>query len=456
MPTLLTRRRVLMSTPAIIGAMALLGGPGTGRPYEAEGLAIDFTTSNGVGQVAVRDNTTVANNRNNIPVNSFLANAGTSVKWVRNAAGIYVEWPAQSVAFEYDSGWYALIEPAATNICLQSSNIGTTWGNTNSGEDLNAAVAPDGATTADRLKDDGGGGTGAVTITQTVTTAASTAYTFSVFLKADGLSWARIAIGAGIAINAYFQLSGAGAVGATLGANNSSQGIKSVGNGWYRCWVTGTTAPADTSYDLIIRPADDDGDETVDRDGTSSIFVWGAQLELGTVPTSPIPTTTATVTRATEAGLITALTSTFPLGAAWTSYTDFQRVGFAAGVGEAIKSYDDGSNAERVYLDISTAGAIRAGTVDGNVSQALINSGVTLNNNRFQATHAAAANSFAVSVNGSAAGTDTAGTMPTVTTLRFGIAALSAPILTPMKLRRFIHVPRRVSDADLPTFRYQA
>src|SRR3990167_8421863 len=47
-----------------------------------------------------------------------------------------------------------LAEGARTNLCLQSEDLATTWTNTRSTESTNAAVAPDGATTADKIVSD--------------------------------------------------------------------------------------------------------------------------------------------------------------------------------------------------------------------------------------------------------------------------------------------------------------
>jgi hypothetical protein len=202
------------------------------------------------------------------------------------------------VAIEGASTKGLLVEEARTNICLQSEDFGTTWANNNSIDNSNQAVAPDGATTADQLIDDSAGGAAGVQVTQNLSFDASTAYTVSCFMKADQLTWSRIALinMSTLDITAYFDLSN-GVVGATLGADNDDQGIEDYGNGWYRCWISFTSHGTDLTGTVSLLCADGNGDSQCDRDGTSSIYMWGAQVEAGAFPTSYITTTTASATR---------------------------------------------------------------------------------------------------------------------------------------------------------------
>jgi len=194
-----------------------------------------------------------------------------------------------------------LIEEARTNLCLQSEDFGTTWAETNARNDpdtLNIATSPVGTLSADKLIDDSAGGAGAVFYAQTITVAINTVFTAACYAKADGLNWTRYTIGGlgALDIYAHFDLAN-GVVGASIGANVTRAFIEDAGNGWFRCGLTFTSDAADTVGSWNIYCADGDGDKTVDFDGTSSIYLWGAQLEAGSAASSYIPTTTAAVTR---------------------------------------------------------------------------------------------------------------------------------------------------------------
>ena len=226
-----------------------------------------------------------------------------TVKYVLNSSGDIASVAIDTPAIEYNTdGTYKglLVEPASTNLCKQSEDINTTWGTIGSTPTQSTEETPDGDTSNKYIKliDDNGGGTGSVLVAQTIAVTAGTKYTASVFLKADQLAFAFIRAEAYDVLTAgdqFFGLSGAGSLGTASNLDDSS--IEAYPNGWYRCSITWTQGASDTSFNLQIKVADSISNRTVDKDGTSSIFVWGAQVEASPIATSYIPTTTASVTR---------------------------------------------------------------------------------------------------------------------------------------------------------------
>jgi len=205
-----------------------------------------------------------------------------------------------------DEGYFHESE-ARTNLFTYSEDFtNAAWIKSSTATLAIDATGPDGETSAVTLVDDSAGGSGIVQVYRNVTVATSTAHTFSVFAKADQLSWVGIyklgftTPSEGIT---YFDL-GVGDIG-SVGPGDIPN-IENCGGGWYRCSITFTTDAADTSGTLAVRVCDENGNVSVDFDGTSSILIYGAQLEAGSTPSSYIPTADATVTRAADAMTIPA------------------------------------------------------------------------------------------------------------------------------------------------------
>ena len=243
------------------------------------------------------------------------------------------------------------IEEARTNLCLQSETFldGVSWlEDDNAASVADQAIAPDGTLTADKLLDDSSTGTGTPSFRQVVTAATTTSYVYSLYAKADQLDWVRIAVTGFAGISnpiQYYDLIN-GIVGTPAGAVDDSD-IEDVGNGWYRCWLSFTTA-ADATGLVYINVADADGDVNVDLDGTSSIFVWGAQLEAGAFPTSYIPTVAASVTRNSDD--ITSADMSWYTGMGCSVYTEFSIISAIEVRSGRVFSVSDGSTDNRLFI----------------------------------------------------------------------------------------------------------
>jgi hypothetical protein len=251
---------------------------------------------------------TVTRNTQKNVINSegFLENVGNNVpgfEYKRELIVVFDDPESDSDEIEEVFTYRgALIEPASTNLCLQSENINTTWtANPNATPTQSTETTPDGDTSNKYIKlvDDDGGGSGAVFVQQSINVSANTKYTASVFAKADGLSFLGLfaVLYDGATIGGQgFELSGAGSLDTASNLDDSK--IEAYPNGWYRCSITWTQGASDTNFIFRVRVNNSISNSTaVPLDGTSSIFVWGAQVEQGSEPSSYIKTVGSIATR---------------------------------------------------------------------------------------------------------------------------------------------------------------
>jgi hypothetical protein len=154
------------------------------------------------------------------------------------------------------------------------------WTKENATVTANAAVSPDGTTTAEKIiataVSSGHG------VYQGVATVTSSAYTLSAYFKSSEYAFASIAGYDNATFYATFDLT-LGTVVNTSGLSASS--ITAVGNGWYRCTISRTATITGTSF-WYARPLPTATYTSYTGDGTSGILVWGAQLELGSTATA--------------------------------------------------------------------------------------------------------------------------------------------------------------------------
>lgn len=192
-----------------------------------------------------------------------------------------------------------LIEEQRTNFILNSQDFNSsTWSKINGVTVAsNVIKAPDGTMTGDKLIVPVNGYSVATTTYNTK----GDPYTFSVFMKAGERHQGYIAFGgAGNNQSVEFNLLNGTIVGIGNDPTNTFKAsITLVGDGWYRCTLTGALplTAVDGIFPLIACP--------VPAVGTEGLYVWGAQFEAGTFATSYIPTTNAAVTRTADTVQIT-------------------------------------------------------------------------------------------------------------------------------------------------------
>ena len=354
-----------------------------------------------------------------------------------------------------------LVEEQRSNLVLRSAEFdNAAWtpfslNTTGTPQWVNAATAPDGTMTAEKLiPNTTSTNVHAIASTATIAVANSTAHTWSVYAKADGYDWiAVVAYTNSISYLTWFNVS-TGATG-TNAAGNTAHPPVAVGNGWYKLSVTRTTAS--TVAQFILYAANADNQPTFAGNGTSGVLVWGAQLEVGAsssaahFATSYIPTGSASATR--NADVASVSTQAFPYSATEGTLVANATIGNTSTQGPVAVTLNDGSGNNIIYtLQIVGTGIRRSGIIyTGAVEQALLSEALT--NTVGLTTKAAFAfkvNDVAGSINGGTVLTDTSATIPPVNTMRIGDNAGGSQTFNGW-IRQITYLPRRISNAELQT-----
>ena len=180
-------------------------------------------------------------------------------------------------------------EGSRSNLLLRSDNLAA-WVNNRAVDEANQGTEPlFGFNNAWKVTDDALTGTNSANMYQILTVDTNTQYTYSGYYKSDQSQWTNHFISNldGLAINCYFDL--VNGVAGSTGAQTDEARITEEGDGWYRCSITFSTT-TDTSCAVVIALAEGDGDQIVTRDGSNSIFWYGAQLSKDDRPIDYIPT----------------------------------------------------------------------------------------------------------------------------------------------------------------------
>lgn len=314
----------------------------------------------------------------------YLSCSRASNGYSENADGTLTQFSSNALRIT-DLG--LLVEDARTNLVLQSDAFSNSsyWLATVLGVAADAANAPDGTATADKLTVTGSDSEriqGAEVGANVFTCTSGTVYSISIFAKAgSGATWCNLLLGdfATSFVRVWFNLSGGGTVGSNSVIGNGvldSASIEAKANGWYRlairCHFTATLSLCR----LAFYPCEG-GDGLTTTTNADFQYVWGAQAEEASFPSSYIPTTTASATRAADAVLIGGSLSTVlkaELGATASVFVDIiSHVSPPSGEIIAENSLDytlfetDGTNNNKVQ-SLNAFGTIDATFGSGNFS----------------------------------------------------------------------------------------
>jgi len=184
-----------------------------------------------------------------------------------------------------------LVELTPYNLLTWSEEFdNAAWNRIALGLVSNDATAPNGTLTADKITPDTT--TAQHQIRQlSFSYNALTSYTYSVYFKPNGYNAIVMRMAGATAFGTSFGIVvkfDASTMVTTIIDGAPTTTFTSVGNGWYRCSITATTVAAQSAQAIPIYPNNWD---PYAGDGTSGIYIWGAQLVEGTEPLDYLPTT---------------------------------------------------------------------------------------------------------------------------------------------------------------------
>jgi hypothetical protein len=333
-----------------------------------------------------------------------------------------------------------LIEESRTNLLLRSQEFETSWGSAAATIGVNSTTSPDGTVTADKLQEDNTNNQHYV-VQSIGTPSIGAIYTFSCWAKsAERTQMSLTAHGEGYSA---FDLS-SGTIIQTGG--NSNVTITPYPNGWYRCSTTITKTNTNGNFYIL------NWNNTNSYTGTTGygVYIWGAQVELASFPTSYIPTVASTVTRSADRASITGANfSSWYNQTEGTMFVDINSAPIATAI-QVAYDINNGTTSERIFTRRLAAGTISTAITDNNTLQATIGGFAIAASARYRSSLAYKLNDFSGSVNGATNDTASSGTLPTVTVMNIG-AIQAGTNQTNGTIAQLSYYPVRLSNSQLQT-----
>ena len=324
-----------------------------------------------------------------------------------------------------------LLEKQSTNLALYSEDFASGWTQANITVTANNTTSPDGTQNADKIEASGSGSV-SHSVRQFISTTSGSVYALSLYAKKGTTDWIMIRHDNGGTLN-YFNLN----TGAK-GTADASATITSVGNGWYRIVVyhtgTGSNGPE-------IYIATSDGGNEFTASG-QNIYIWGAQYEASSYPTSYINTTSASATRVADACFKTGISSLIGQTEG-TVLWDVSNVFQTSGDGARLFVYTDGNNFILIspYANTLRILIVSSGTAFDNF--------ITISGTSLKIAVAYKANDYKFYVNGVSVGTPTATSVPAMNSIGIVNDSSGSAVSSQSETKQLLLFKTRLTNAEL-------
>jgi len=226
-------------------------------------------------------------------------------------------------------------------------------------------------------------------------------------------------------------------------------------NGWYRLWIAGYPNTTTTGRRIRIRFTNETGESSFSGDGVSSyLYAWGVQVEVGSYPTSYIPTSGSEATRTADNVSMTGTNfSDWFNNNEFSIFTTHKFPSLPSNYYPRVFDINAGTEASRInhYHDPSIYGTkVGASIIENNAVQSTINTSAHDVGDVIRMASCFKNNDFALYVNGSLVGIDTSGVFTTTqrNTLNIGSDANKSSILNGT-ISQLTYYPTRLSNTVL-------
>ncbi len=186
-----------------------------------------------------------------------------------------------------------LLEPQRTNLITQSEYFADSSYIDNGVSFTLGFLSPDGNLNASKLSEDNTNSIHRFYQTSLVT--ASPNATISVYVKYNGRRFVLMRI-ADSGVGRWYDIEN-GVLGGNFQGTPNDSTIESVGNDWYRITISHSVT-SQARFELWV--SDTESTSAYQGDVTKGVYLYGAQLELGSYPTSYIPTYGTSQTRSRD------------------------------------------------------------------------------------------------------------------------------------------------------------
>ena len=256
----------------------------------------------GNGNWAVKDGYALAyNDENNnfkpLPFDFTRASSATTL----NRQGLIetVGSGKPRIDFTDNTSGHLLLEPSRTNVLPYSEEIDNAgWSKNNATITANQIISPDGSQTADKYTHSGSTATNYI-FENGFSVSSGTEYTFSVFVKKGTTDFVQLLLSSATfgTLHQNFDINN-GIIGSSSG--NPEPFIEEYPNDWFRIGITDTATTTGIGSALISLARSNTENRIASFSSSQYFYLWGAQFETGSYPTSYIPTEGSSETRVAE------------------------------------------------------------------------------------------------------------------------------------------------------------